>query len=230
MVDIFSSFDPFINSSFQIFPVLFWRFTIFRLVMVRASYWISYGRIRWIIRYPLDIINMQSLRTFSTHIKGFSSIVVSLFVILIIINFLGLLPYGFSYSRHMVFSLIFGLPLWLSLIMSRFMNSPRTFIAGLLPGGAPDWLNPFLVLIETVRIVVRPVTLSVRLVANISAGHIVLRLIGIYASSYIFLSRTSFIILLLIQIFYIIFEMGICIIQAYIFCLLLTLYADDHTS
>lgn len=81
---------------------------------------------------------MQSLRTFSTHIKGFSSIVVSLFVILIIINFLGLLPYGFSYSRHMVFSLIFGLPLWLSLIMSRFMNSPRTFIAGLLPGGAPD--------------------------------------------------------------------------------------------
>jgi len=103
-------------------------------------------------------------------------------------------------------------------------------MAGLLPGGAPDWLNPFLVLIETVRILVRSITLSVRLVANIRAGHIVLRLIGIYASSFIFISGFSFFILLFVQVFYIIFEVGICIIQGYIFCLLLTLYADDHTS
>lgn len=85
-------------------------------------------------------------------------------------------------------------------------------------------------LIETVRIIVRPITLSVRLVANIRAGHIVLRLIGIYASSYVFISGGGFLMLLRIQVFYIIFEMGICVIQAYIFCLLLTLYADDHTS
>lgn len=80
------------------------------------------------------------------------------------------------------------------------------------------------------RIIVRPITLSVRLVANIRAGHIVLRLIGIYASSYVFISGGGFLMLLRIQVFYIIFEMGICVIQAYIFCLLLTLYADDHTS
>ena len=230
IVDIFSSFDPFINSSFQTFPFLFWFFTIFSLFLVRSGFWISYGRVMWIMSYPLDIMNVQSLRTFSLHIKGFTSIVVSLFIILIVINLIGLLPYRFSYSSHMVFRLIFGLPLWLSLIISSFMNSPRRFIAGLLPGGAPDWLNPFLVLIETVRIIVRPVTLSVRLVANIRAGHIVLRLIGIYSSSYLFISGIGFFSLLLIQVFYIIFEMGICLIQAYIFCLLLTLYADDHTS
>ena len=230
MVDIFSSFDPYINSSFDFFSILFWRFTMFRLVLFRASFWVSGSRVSWILSYPLDVINMQSLRTFSSHIKGFTSIVVSLFVMLIVINLLGLLPYSFRYSRHMVFRLIFGLPLWLSLIISRFINSPITFIAGLLPGGAPDWLNPFLVLIETVRIIVRPVTLSVRLVANMRAGHIVLRLIGIYSSSYIFISELTFISLLRVQVFYIIFEMGICLIQAYIFCLLLTLYADDHTS
>ena len=142
---------------------------------------------------------------------------------------MGLLPYSFRYSSHIVFSLIFGLPLWLSLIMSRFNNSPKAFIGGLLPAGAPRWLNPFLVLVETISIVVRPVTLSVRLVANMRAGHIVLSLIGIYASVYIFLSYRAFILLLFIQIFYIIFEIGICLIQAYIFCLLLRLYADDHT-
>jgi len=76
---------------------------------------------------------------------------------------------------------------------------------------------------------VRPITLSVRLVANMSAGHIVLRLIGIYRSSYLFINSLSFLVLLFIQVGYIIFEVGICLIQAYIFCLLLTLYADDHS-
>lgn len=89
-------------------------------------------------------------------------------------------------------------------------------------------MNPFLVLIETIRILVRPITLSVRLIANIRAGHIVLRLIGIYASSFVFISGVSFFLLLIVQFMYIVFEMGICLIQAYIFCLLLTLYADDH--
>lgn len=230
MVDIFSSFDPYINISFQSFPFLFWCLIGFRMLIVRSSFWIYFNQINWILSYPLDIINIQSSRTFSHHLKGFSSIVICLFVILILINLAGLLPYSFRYSRHIVFSLIFGLPLWFRLLLSRFMNSPRIFIAGLLPGGAPDWLNPFLVLIETVRIMVRPITLSVRLVANIRAGHIVLSLIGIYASSFFFLSRSSFFILLGIQLFYIIFEVGICMIQGYIFCLLLTLYADDHTS
>ena len=230
MVDIFSSFDPYINTSFQSISILFWCLIGLSIFVISRSFWISFNQINWILRYPLDIINIQSSRTFSFHLKGFTSIVVRLFVILIVVNLIGLLPYRFRYSSHIVFRLIFGLPLWFGLLLSSFINSPRVFIAGLLPGGAPDWLNPFLVIIETVRIIVRPVTLSVRLVANIRAGHIVLSLIGIYASSFFFLSRTSFFILLFIQVFYIIFEVGICIIQGYIFCLLLTLYADDHTS
>ena len=230
MVDIFSSFDPYINISFQSFPFIFWCFVAFSIVLIRSSFWLSLNQVSWVISYPLDIMYTQSARTFSHHLKGFTSIVVGLFVMLILVNLVGLLPYRFRYSRHIVFRLIFGLPLWFSLLLSRFINSPSTFIAGLLPGGAPDWLNPFLVLIETVRILVRPITLSVRLVANMRAGHIVLRLIGIYASSFIFTSRFSFLTLLFIQVFYIVFEVGICIIQGYIFCLLLTLYADDHTS
>lgn len=229
MVDIFSSFDPCISRSFQWFPSMFWVLIVFRVVLISRTYWVSFNQVYWILRYPLDNINIQSLRTSSHHLKGFRSFIVRLFMILIFINLIGLLPYRFAYSSHMVFRLIFGMPLWLSLVLSSFVNSPFTFIGGLLPGGAPDWLNPFLVLIETIRILVRPVTLSVRLVANMRAGHIVLRLIGIYASSFVFSSSVSFVILIGIQTIYIIFEVGICLIQAYIFCLLLTLYADDHS-
>jgi F-type H+-transporting ATPase subunit a len=97
-----------------------------------------------------------------------------------------------------------------------------------LPGGAPGWLNPFLVLVESVRIFVRPITISVRLVANMRAGHVVLCLIGIYCVCYFFLSWYLFLIILVVQISYIMFELGIGGIQSYIFRLLMSLYADDH--
>lgn len=71
----------------------------------------SFNEVRWAMRYPLDIMNMQSMRTFSYHIKGFRSVIVRLFVILIFINLMGLLPYSFAYSSHIVFRLMFGLPL-----------------------------------------------------------------------------------------------------------------------
>ncbi len=99
-----------------------------------------------------------------------------------------------------------------------------------MPGGAPDWLNPFLVIVETLRIIVRPITLSFRLAANITAGHIILGLIGIYTRAAVFSSSTAFLFLLFVQTGYVLFEVGICLIQAYIFCLLATLYADEHPS
>jgi ATP synthase subunit 6 len=95
--------------------------------------------------------------------------------------------------------------------------------------GAPAPLNPFLVIIETVRILVRPITLSVRLTANMRAGHIVLTLVGNYLTARFFISSIFSILLLIsIQVLYTIFEFGISLIQAYIFCLLITLYSDEH--
>jgi ATP synthase subunit 6 len=172
----------------------------------------------------------QASRTLGHHLKGFPSILTSLFLLILITNLSGLFPYIFRASRHLIITLSLGLPFWFSLIISSLINSPKTFMASLLPGGAPDWLNPFLVLIETIRTLVRPITLSFRLAANIRAGHIVITLLGIFLSSSISSIALSTMILLPIQTFYITFELGICLIQAYIFCLLLSLYADDHTS
>lgn len=107
------------------------------------------------------------------------------------------------------------------------MYNVKSVVAGLLPIGAPALLNPFLVLIETVRIGVRPITLSVRLAANIRAGHIILGLSGNYLITALG-DVKSLVLLASVQIFYRAFEFAICLIQAYIFCLLITLYADEH--
>lgn len=145
---------------------------------------------------------------------------------------MGLIPYSFSYSRHMVFCLILRFPLWLWIIISSFRLSPGGFTAGILPSGVPGWLAPFLSWVEGVRITVRPGTLAVRLVANTRAGHIVLRIIGIYASCLIFSYKTLLVslFLILLEAGYILFEVGISFAQAFIFPLLGTIYTNEHSS
>jgi len=199
-----------------------------RLSLFMVRFWIAPSRVKGIIFFLGGFIFIQRSRTTGRNLKGFDRILTSLFIFIIIINLAGLIPYIFRVSSHLVFRLAFGLPIWFSLIISGVMSFTSSFLGSLLPGGAPGWLNPFLVLVERVSLLVRPVTLSFRLAANIRAGHIVLTLIGVYGRRGFFNSSVRFRIIVLIQMFYIIFEVGICLIQSYIFCLLASLYRDDH--
>lgn len=233
ILDLFSSFDPHTYTLFSSYsPSVFWLINLSLLIISSSMFWLRPTWTFWVFHALLGIITSQVSRTFGRHITSTSSIIAPLFVILIIINFLGLLPYVFRSTSHLLFTLRFGLPIWLALILSSVTNSPSTFAAGLLPSGAPDWLNPFLVLIETVRILIRPITLSFRLTANIRAGHVVLTLSGIYTTFFLFAGTSIWPVIsfFLFQLFYILFEIAICLIQAYIFCLLLSLYSEDHTS
>nr|NP_009245.1 ATP synthase F0 subunit 6 [Platynereis dumerilii]AAF02681.1 ATP synthase subunit 6 [Platynereis dumerilii] len=229
MLDIFSSFDPGINIiNNYMSPLAFWIITSSSIILYSTALWTTPNSFFTSMGALLSTMNDQGNQTHGKHIKGFNSFIVALFIIIINMNLMGLLPAVFSYSSHLLFTLSFGLPLWLALIMSAIVFNPYSWVAGLLPGGAPHWLNPFLVIIETISISVRPLTLSFRLAANMSAGHIVLTLIGTYCAASAFSSIVGLFVLISIQMGYIMFEMGICIIQSYIFCLLLSLYSDDH--
>nr|QNN93056.1 ATP synthase F0 subunit 6 [Platynereis sp. 2 PA-2020] len=229
MLDIFSSFDPGVNViNNYMSPLVFWAITSSSIILFSLSLWVTPNTLNTSVNLITKVMNDQGNQTHGKHIKGFNSFIVALFIIIINMNLMGLLPAVFSYSSHLLFTLSFGLPMWLALIMSAIVFNPYSWVAGLLPGGAPHWLNPFLVIIETISISVRPLTLSFRLAANMSAGHIVLTLIGTYCAASMFSSVIGLIILISIQMGYIMFEMGICIIQSYIFCLLLSLYSDDH--
>lgn len=228
IIDIFSSFDPFVFNTYIPSTSVFLYINILIVLLIQSIFWIRSSRKSAIIAPIRSLIIIQLSRTFIFSLKGLSSLVTPLFSLIIFINLFGLIPYIFSLSRHLIFTLRFGLPLWLSIIMSRFTKNLKRSIAHFLPDGAPEWLNPFLVLIETTRIIVRPLTLSFRLAANIRAGHIVLSLIGVYCAAAWFNSFAATLLLLLTTLGYILFEVAICLIQAYIFCLLLSLYSDDH--
>lgn len=226
--DIFSIFDParfrFLTPTVTVLIFI----NILIVAAIQLAIWKTSIRKLSLISPVIQFILEQLFRTSSLRLKGLSSIIMNLFILIILINLIGIVPYCPSSSRHLIITLSIGLPIWIRMLISRFRFSPKKSTAHFLPDGAPEWLNPFLVIIETTRVLVRPITLSFRLAANITAGHIVLTLISIYAARAFFTSSYSFFMLMSLRSGYIAFELAICLIQAYIFCLLLSLYSDDH--
>jgi ATP synthase subunit 6 len=143
------------------------------------------------------------------------------FVSVIILNLIGMVPFSFPLTSTIWFAATLGLIFWLSLLVAQVKIIPVEMTAHLSPSGAPFALSPLLVLIETISIIIRPLTLTVRLVANMTVGHIVSALVAVKLRALRGVWRLTF-----ITIFYMLFEFGVCIVQAYIFTLLLTLYSE----
>jgi F-type H+-transporting ATPase subunit a len=100
-------------------------------------------------------------------------------------------------------------------------------LAHLVPNGTPAALIPFIVLIETISNTIRPLTLSVRLIANMVAGHLLITLLGnqtAVASNFILAG------LILTQILLLTLEAAVAVIQSYVFAVLSTLYSREVVS
>lgn len=102
--------------------------------------------------------------------------------------------------------------------------------ASLVPYGAPIVLGPFLLVLEAVRLIIRPVSLRLRLAVNLSAGHCLLSFISQLLVALFFSSPVFIIPAFFIHAGYFMLEVGISLIQAYIFTTLLALYSNDHPS
>lgn len=142
-------------------------------------------------------------------------------------NFLSLLPYVFTASRHISFTLILGLGPWLGYMVYRSLKNTSTFFAHLVPRGTPKVLIPFIVLIESVRIIIRPLTLAVRLAANIIAGHLLLVLCSAPSST----SGVALLSIIIIRVTALtVLETGVSVIQRYVFISLSCLYVGEVNS
>ena len=87
------------------------------------------------------------------------------------------------------------------------------------------WLSSFLIIVEVIRSLIRPITLSFRLAANITAGHVIL---GLICGGCQLLLREGIFIVFIIPSIYIIFEVTICFAQAYVFVLLVSIYRNNY--
>ena len=117
--------------------------------------------------------------------------------------------------------------MWLGAMVLRLIKQLDHNIAHLVPVGTPAGLMPMMVLIETVRSIIRPGALAVRLAANMVAGHLFLVLLGGNASR---VGGLALIILILRLVALIALECAVACIQAYVFTILSALYIGEHVS
>lgn len=187
-------------------------------------YWASPSRWSLLWRKIIQTLHKEFKALLTPSHVGTSILFVSLFRLIVFNNFLGLLPYVFTRSSHIVITLSLSLPLWVTLIIFGWLNHTQHIFAHLVPQGTPFVLIPFIVLIETISNVIRPGTLAVRLAANIIAGHLLLTLLGNTGPS---LSISILSILIFSQILLLILESAVAIIQSYVFAVLRTLYTRE---
>jgi F-type H+-transporting ATPase subunit a len=155
---------------------------------------------------------------------GHTFLFISLFLFIMFNNLLGLLPYVFTASSHLSLTLVLALPLWLGFIFFGWINHTKNILAHCVPLGTPPVLMPFMVLIETIRNLIRPGTLAVRLAANIIAGHLLLVLLGNQGPN---LSSVFLTLLIVTQILLLVLESAVAVIQSYVFAVLATLYSRE---
>lgn len=124
----------------------------------------------------------------------------------------------------MVFTLTLALPIWLGRILWSIKNQYNSLLAHLVPTGTPNVLIPVIVIIETVRRIIRPGTLSIRLAANIVAGHLLLTLLG---SQGPLLPLNLTVILIVGLVLLLCLELAVACIQAYVFTILRSLYLNE---
>ena len=128
-------------------------------------------------------------------------------------------------TAQIVITLGISLTIIMAVTLLGVLNFKLNFLSILMPGGVALMLAPFLVVIETVSYLIRAISLGVRLAANISAGHLLFAILSGFAFN--MLSSGMIILPMLIMIFITLLEIMVAVIQAYVFCLLTTIYLGD---
>nr|BCW86869.1 ATP synthase F0 subunit 6 [Drepanosurus uchidai] len=218
MSNLFSVFDP--TSSL----LTNWLSMALTFFMLPWAFWAMPARIQMIWGTVMTKLDQEFSLLLGPNKSGSPLLLVSVFSFILFNNLMGMFPYLFTATSHLAVTLALALPLWLSFLLYGWIKESKHALAHLVPLGTPPVLMPFMVVIELVSNFIRPVTLSVRLAANMIAGHLLLTLLGNQA---IGASTLTMAIVLVSQVMLLVLEFSVAIIQAYVFATLSTLYASE---
>nr|YP_010837651.1 ATP synthase F0 subunit 6 [Takydromus intermedius]WGC93616.1 ATP synthase F0 subunit 6 [Takydromus intermedius] len=224
---ILSFFDQFNIPSLLGIPLILLAM-VFPLILYFTTSRLIQNRYSTIQSSLVFIMVKQMMLPINTKGHKWTSTLMTLLLLLILLNTLGLLPYTFTPTTQLSTNMALALPTWLMTVFTGLRNQPTATLGHLLPEGTPTPLTPMLILIETTSLFIRPIALAVRLTANLTAGHLLIQLTStavIYMVNTMTMTATlTFIILILLTCL----EMAVALIQAYVFVLLLTLYLQEN--
>lgn len=155
--------------------------------------------------------------------RTYFPLIFSIFMFVLFGNLIGMIPYSFTFTSHIAVTLTMAVVIFLMVTVIAFMKHGLKFFSFFLPEGVPIILSPLMIVIEVISYFTRPFSLSVRLFANMMAGHTLLKVIG------------GFVVPLgifgIVPIAGLVAVMGleflIAFLQAYIFTILTCIYIND---
>jgi F-type H+-transporting ATPase subunit a len=163
--------------------------------------------------------------------RRFFPFVFSLFMFILFGNLLGLLPYAFTFTSHIAVTFALAAVVFVLVTLVALAIHGMHFFSYFFPEGAPKVLAPLIIPIELISYLSRPVSLSVRLFANMVAGHVMLK---VFASFVVMIGSAAGVFGLLgatlplaVNVALIGFELLVAFLQAYVFAILTSIYLHD---
>lgn len=225
MGNLFSIFDP---TVLWLGLRLNWARVVITLGLLPSVFWLAKPGVLLVWRQLLSTLGSEFKINFNPlPSPGHVHWALGLFVFILVNNLGGLSPYTFTASSHLSFSVSLALVRWLGYFIANILLNSGEFLAHLVPLGTPYPLIPVIVLIELVRNLIRPLTLSVRLAANLVAGHL---LITLLRSPLVRVSAIGGVVLIRALVILLVLERAVAFIQAYVFRILRTLYLSETNS
>ncbi|MBY0281141.1 MAG: F0F1 ATP synthase subunit A [Alphaproteobacteria bacterium] len=154
--------------------------------------------------------------------------ILSLFLFILFGNLIGLVPYAFTFTSHIIVTFALASFVFLGITIVGFVKHGTHFFRIFYPSGIPIFVAPLLIPVEIISYLSRPISLSVRLFANMVAGHVMLKIFACFA---VLLAGTSLvpaaILPTLLNVAITSFELLVAILQAYVFTILTCIYLND---
>lgn len=174
----------------------------------------------------LDMVNSN----IGSSGKRFFPFILTLFVFIALMNLFGIVPYTFAPTAHIVITFGLSLSIFLGCTLLGMVNHRLDYFSMFMPSGSPLILAPFLVIIEFVSHTAKAISLGVRLCSNITAGHLLFSILSGFTWKMLLsggLIAVASVFPFMIVVFITVLEIGVAIIQAYVFSLLTSIYISE---
>ncbi len=162
--------------------------------------------------------------------RRFVPFVFTLFMFILLGNMLGLLPYAFTFTSHIAVTFALAMVVFVLITVVAITLHGKKFFGYFFPEGAPVWLAPIIIPVEVISYLSRPISLSIRLFANMTAGHVLLKVFATFVVLLGGLGTVGPLVAVLplaVNVLLIAFEILVALLQAYVFAMLTSIYLHD---
>ncbi|MFZ5914351.1 MAG: F0F1 ATP synthase subunit A [Pseudomonadota bacterium] len=212
----------FTNSSLFMVLVL-GLITLFMTLSMRRSALVP-SRMQSVAELSYEFVANMMRDTVGSGGQRFFPFVFTLFMFVLFANMLGMVPYSFTITSHIIVTFALAATVFLGVTVLGFIKHGAGYLRLFVPHGVPVALLPLIVVIEVISYLSRPISLSVRLFANMMAGHTMLKVFGGFIVMLGFIGGW---LPLAFSVAFIGLEILVAFLQAYVFAVLTCIYLND---